>query len=122
MSASSLDQDPGLAERVEYLAVEQFIAKRPVEAFAVAIPSRAPRRDVERLNAVLGEPLNSGPLSDLICVGGLRVTNSSARVVSTSSLLSLRVTGSARHSLLALSMIDMIRYLRPSCVRPSTKS
>lgn len=40
----------------------------------------------------------------------------------TSSCLSCRATMSARHSLLASSMIVRMRNLRPSCVRPSTKS
>ena len=31
-------------------------------------------------------------------------------------------SGKARHSRLASSMIDRMRNLRPSCVRPSTKS
>lgn len=51
-----------------------------------------------------------------------RVTNSSASAASTSSLRSPRATGEARHSLLASSTIDRMRNLRPSCVRPSTKS
>ena len=54
--------------------------------------------------------------------GGLRVTNNSASAASTSSLRRRRATGSARHSLLASSMIDRMRNLRPSCVRPSTDS
>ena len=40
----------------------------------------------------------------------------------TSSLRSRRATGSATHSRLASSMTDRMRNLRPSWVRPSTKS
>ena len=65
--------------------------------------------------------MNSGPLSDRICAGGPLVTNSSAKAPSTTSLLSRRATGRARHSRLTSSMIDRIRNLRPSWARPSTK-
>src|SRR3546814_19461166 len=40
MSPPSLDQDPGLGERVEDLAIEQFIAQRPVEVLAVTSEER----------------------------------------------------------------------------------
>lgn len=57
-----------------------------------------------------------------MCAGGPCVTNNSASAASTPSLRSRRATGRARHSLLASSMIDRVRNLRPSCVRPSTDS
>ena len=128
MSPPSLDQDPGLGERVEDLAIEQFIAQRPVEALAVSILPWRSGGDVERLHADLRQPFlhrrrdKFWALSDRICAGGPRVTNSSASAASTSSLFSLRATGNAMHSRLASSMIDRMRYLRPSWVRPSTKS
>ena len=37
MPPPCLDQHLGLREAVEDLAVEQFVAKRPVEAFVIAI-------------------------------------------------------------------------------------
>jgi hypothetical protein len=56
MTAPRLDQHPGLGEAVEDFAVEQFVAKRAVEALVVSVfPWRA-RRDVERLYADLAEP------------------------------------------------------------------
>ena len=57
MSPPGFDQDPGLGERVEDFAVEQFIAKRSVEALAIAILPWRSGRDVKRLHADLGEPL-----------------------------------------------------------------
>ncbi len=61
-------------------------------------------------------------LSDLMCAGGPRAMNRSASAASTSSWRSWRATISARHSLLASSMMVRMRNLRPSCVRASTKS
>lgn len=37
MPPPGFDQHLGLGEAVENLAVEQFVAKRPVEAFVIAI-------------------------------------------------------------------------------------
>jgi hypothetical protein len=51
-----LYQHFGLSEAIEDLAVEQFVAKRPVEALVIAILPRRAGRDVERLHADLGEP------------------------------------------------------------------
>jgi hypothetical protein len=39
MPSPSFDQHLGLGEAVEDLAIEQFVAKRPVEAFVIAILS-----------------------------------------------------------------------------------
>ena len=44
-----LDENLGFLEAVEDLAVEQFIAQFPVEAFAVAVLPRAAGRDVQSL-------------------------------------------------------------------------
>ena len=54
--AARFDRHFWLGEAVEDLAVEQFIAKRPVEAFVVAILPRRCRSDVERLHADVREP------------------------------------------------------------------
>ena len=43
MPPPGFDQDLSLDEAVEDLAIEQFIAKRPVEAFVVAVFSKANR-------------------------------------------------------------------------------
>src|SRR3546814_2436368 len=56
MSPPGFDQDAGLGERVEYLAIEQFIAQRPVEALAVSILPWRSGGDVERLHADLRQP------------------------------------------------------------------
>ena len=50
------DQHLGLGEAVEDLAVEQLVAKRAVEALAVAVLPRRAGRDVKRLHADLAEP------------------------------------------------------------------
>lgn len=49
--APALDDDLGLLERVEDLAVEQLVAKLAVEAFIVVVLSWTPWLDVERANA-----------------------------------------------------------------------
>src|SRR3546814_13582270 len=56
MSPPGFDQDAGLGERVEDLAIEQFIAQRPVEALAVSILPWRSGGDVERLHADLRPP------------------------------------------------------------------
>ena len=45
-----------LVEALEDLAVEQFIAKRPVEAFVVAILPGRYRSDLKRLHADVRQP------------------------------------------------------------------
>jgi hypothetical protein len=87
-----------------------------------ARPPNAGRARRWAWDATYRRKTRSGPLSDRMCAGGPRVTNNSASAASTSSLRNRRATGRARHSLLASSMIDRMRNLRPSCVRPSTKS
>ena len=54
MPPPGLDQHLGLGETVEDLAVEQLIAKRPVEALVVAVLSRRTGRDVKRPGAYRG--------------------------------------------------------------------
>ena len=56
MPPPGLDEHRGLSEAVEDLAIEQFVAKRPIEALVVTILPWRTRRDVERLHADLGEP------------------------------------------------------------------
>src|SRR6478672_6318529 len=56
MPPPGLDQHFGLGEAVEDLAVEQFVAKRSVEALVVAILPGRTGRDVERLDPDLPEP------------------------------------------------------------------
>src|SRR3546814_6481896 len=57
MPPPGFDQHLGLGEAVEDLAIEQFVAKRPVEAFVVAVLPWRRRGDVERLHADLRQPL-----------------------------------------------------------------
>ena len=56
MSPPRLDQHLGLGEAVEDLAVEQFVAKRPVEALIITILPWRAGCDVEGLHTGLGEP------------------------------------------------------------------
>ena len=70
MSSGTLDDDLGLAQTVENLAVEQLIAKAGVEALDVAVLPRTAPFDIGSLGADSGDPAwtasatNSGPLSD----------------------------------------------------------
>ena len=55
MPPPGLDEHLGLGEAVEDFAIEEFVAKRPIEAFVVAILPWRTWRDVERLDADLRE-------------------------------------------------------------------
>ena len=68
VTAPRLDQHPGLREAVEDLAIEQFVAKRPVEAFVIAVLPWLARGDVERLHADLAEPGLDGGGDELAAV------------------------------------------------------
>ena len=68
MASPALDNDLGLAQAVEDLAVEQLIAKAGVEAFDVAVLPRTASLDVSGLGGDNCDPFlqasatNSGPL------------------------------------------------------------
>ena len=57
MDAPSLDENLGLGERVEDLAIEEFISEFPIEAFIVAILPRAAGLDIKRLYTQTLEPI-----------------------------------------------------------------
>ncbi len=52
-----LDDDPGLAERIEDLPVQQFVTHAGVEALDVSVLPRAPGRDVRGRSANTSDPL-----------------------------------------------------------------
>src|SRR5690606_10152038 len=60
MAAPAFDNDPGFVERVEDLAVEQFVPESGIEAFDVAVLPGAARRDVGGLGTDGGDPLLHG--------------------------------------------------------------
>lgn len=60
MPPPGLDQHLCLGEAVEDLAIEQFVAQRPIEALIISILSWRSRCDVERLHADLAEPFLDG--------------------------------------------------------------
>ncbi len=69
VASPALDDDLGLAQSVEDLAVEQLIAKASVEALDVAVLPRAAALDVSGLGTDSRDPFlhglgDSGPLSD----------------------------------------------------------
>ena len=57
MASPAVDEDLGLAQRVEDLTVEQLIAQASIEALDVAVPTRATPLDDERiiLHLILGD-------------------------------------------------------------------
>ena len=59
--APQRDHDRCFLEAVEDFAVEQFVSKLAVEAFAVTVLPRATRLDVEGLGADLREPVAYDP-------------------------------------------------------------
>jgi hypothetical protein len=48
------DDHPGFLQRIENLAVEKFVAKLRVEAFAIAVFPRAARLDIGGLGGLSG--------------------------------------------------------------------
>ena len=54
------DQDLRLAEAVEDLPVQNFIAKADVDAFAIAILSKQPGLNVSRLFVGCADPVPNG--------------------------------------------------------------
>lgn len=108
-----LDQHLGLGEAVEDHLIEQFIAKRPIEALVVVIlPWRARRRDIEGRHAGLGKPcLHGGGYKFGAIVGPDRcrrapALNRSARAASAYSCLSYRATTNERHCLLTDQLVE----------------
>ena len=57
MPPPALDDDLGLPQRVEDLAVEQFVPQSGVEALDVAVLPRTARRDVGGLGTDRADPL-----------------------------------------------------------------
>lgn len=66
--------------------------------------------------------INSGPLSDRICVGQPRIRNSALKTSCTSREVSRRRTAIARYSRVYSSTTVSSFNGRPSCVRSITKS
>ncbi len=57
VTAPTLDYDLGFPQRVEDLAIEQFIAQAGIEALDVTVLSRAARFDVGRLRPDCADPV-----------------------------------------------------------------
>ena len=64
VASPTLDDDLGLAQSVENLAVEQLIAKAGIEALDVAVLPGAATLDVGGIQSCTALATNSGPLSD----------------------------------------------------------
>jgi hypothetical protein len=56
MPAPTLDDDLSLAERIEYLTVQEFVSEPGVETLDVSVLPRTSRRDVRRLRADRRDP------------------------------------------------------------------
>jgi hypothetical protein len=57
MATPIFDDHPGFLQRIENLAVEKFVAKLRVEAFAIAVFPRAARLDIGGLGADRADPV-----------------------------------------------------------------
>ena len=94
MATPIFDDHPGFLQRIENLAVEKFVAKLRVEAFAIAVFPRAARLDIGGLGADRAVQswtalaTNSGPLSERTCPGTPRIMNRSDGISMTSVELS----------------------------------
>jgi hypothetical protein len=69
----SFDDDPGFAQAVEDLAVEQFVTKLAVEAFAIAVLPWAAWFDEQGLRSDLSKPVSDDPGSHLRAIVGTDV-------------------------------------------------
>jgi hypothetical protein len=135
------DDDLRFAERVENLAVQQFVAHSAVETFAVSVFPGTARLDecglcansVDPFPDVFGDEVSliaplvratmaNGPLSDLMNAGTARRMNRSDSASMTSTELSLRFTLIARHSRVNSSRMFSVLNALPSSVRQWTKS
>src|SRR5207302_10883690 len=74
VASPALDDDLGLAQSVEDLAVEQLIAKASVEAFDVAVLPRTASLNVSGLDADSSDPFLHGLGDELRSVVGADVT------------------------------------------------
>src|SRR4051812_13008187 len=128
VTAPALDDDLRLAQRVEDLAIEQFVAQARIEALDKAVLPWAARRDVGGLRADAADPLlhrfgnELRAMSERMCSGTPRRMNRSESTSMTSIDLSRCETRMARHSWVNSSMMLSRRILRRSWVRSSRKS
>src|SRR3954470_22744020 len=128
VTAPALDDDLRLAQRVEDLAIEQFVAQARIEALDKAVLPWAARRDVGGLRADGADPLLHRFGNELRAIVGTDVLgtprrmNRSESTSMTSIDLSRRETRMARHSWVNSSMMLSRRILRRSWGRSSRKS
>ena len=117
----------------QLLILEQFprqklVSQLPVEALRVSVLPRAPRSNVQRLDAQTFQPLPNRlghelrPIVAADRTRHARMANNSARLSITSSLVMFRATLNARHSRMCSSTIDSHFSVVPLVVRSNTKS
>lgn len=100
MFAPLLDDDGGLLQAVEDLAIEKLVTQLAVEGLAIAILPGASGFGIERSGTNVANQLRtifaviSAPLSDRTCSGTPRVSITLAMVSMTPKLLIRRATGS----------------------------
>ena len=79
MAAPAFDDDLGLGERVEDLAIEEFVAHSRIEAFDEAVLPWASRRDIGGACADGGDPFLHGPGDELRAIVGTNVLRRAAQ-------------------------------------------
>jgi hypothetical protein len=128
VAAPPLDPPLGLSERVEHLAVEQFVAPLAVEALIVALLPGAAAVNEQRSHAKPAEPGRydlGGERRAIVRpdgAGGACSTNRSVSACSTSSEVRLRATAMARHSRVYSASTVSLRKGLPSGVRSCPQS
>ena len=78
MLPPAFDDDPCFRQRVENFAVEQFVAKLRVEAFAIAILPGASWLDVSGLRSHRGDPILHGGRYKFGSIIGTDITRNAA--------------------------------------------
>lgn len=79
VAAPSLDDDPGLLQSVEDLAIEQFIAQAGVEALNVAVLPGTARRDIGCLCTDRGDPVLDRLYNELRAIVGTDIARNASQ-------------------------------------------
>src|SRR6187549_318226 len=128
VASPALDDDLRFTQRIEDLAIEEFIAQAGIEAFDEAVLPGTARCNIGGPCADGSDPVLHGLGDELGSIVGTDVPGNTRRMKRSDSAsmtsmdLSLRATRIARHSWVNSSMMLSKRILRPLWVRSSTKS
>src|SRR3954469_776068 len=114
MAPPAFYDDLVVTQRVEYFAIEQFVAQACVKTLDVSVLPRAAWCDVGSLRTDRCNPCLHGLGDELRPIVGPYMARHATQDEQMSMALSLRPTRMARHSWVNSSITLSMRYLRPS--------